>query len=247
MHPLRVQTLALMERMFTRFASGIAPPVQVPMLDHFVYRYAEKSIEEALIQKLARTVSGLYAADLLLQHGFLQEQGALHRILDEIGEDIMFLAIARTDDLVTPLHERYLAAFNEEQAPPKPDLSQPVKGPDSPTRKAIRNYIKSKIGAGIPSNHADAALSKAYSGYVHAASQNIMDMYGGDPPRFHLRGMAGTPMQLGHAEDAWNYLYRGLTSFEVAAKAFGDAPGLEAIRSYRLKYFASMAGLPDAV
>ena len=26
-------------------------------------------------------------------------------------------------------------------------------------------------------------VSKAYSGYVHAASPQIMDMYDGDPPR----------------------------------------------------------------
>ena len=109
---------------------------------------------------------------------------------------------------MTPLHERYLAAFNEEQAPPESDLSLPVKGPDTPTRKAIRTYVKSKVGKDIPLNYAEAAIAKAYSGYVHAASQNIMDMYGGDPPRFHLRGMAGTQMQLGHADDAWNYLYR---------------------------------------
>jgi hypothetical protein len=242
MHPLRAHTLALMERVFERFASGLAPPVQVPMLDHFVFRFAENSIEQALVQKLARIVSGLYAADALLELGFLQEQGALHRILDELGEDVLFLAIARTNDCVTPLHERYLAAFNEEHAPPKPDLSRPIKGPDSPTRRSIRAYIKNKVGPGIAMNYAEAAIAKAYSGYIHAASQNIMDMYGGEPPRFHLRGMAGTPMQLGHAKDAWNYLYRGLMSFEVAGKAFGVASGVEAIRSYRLKYFAEMSG-----
>jgi len=243
---LRTQTLTLLERMFQRFASGIAPPVKVTMLDHFVYRYEVKSIEQALIQKLARVVSGLHAADVLLEHGFLQELGALHRILDEIGEDITFLAVARTNGGMTPMHERYLEAFYGEQMPPDLDVSKPVKGYDSPSRKEIRKYLKRVLMADAPANFADAAIAKAYGGYVHAASQNTMDMYGGDPPRFHLRGMVGTPMQHDHAEGSWNYIYRGLLAFETAAKAFGDAAGLKVLRDYRLEHFAEFAAPSDA-
>jgi hypothetical protein len=33
----------------------------------------------------------------------------------------------------------------------------------------------------------------AYSGYVHAAYRNIMEMYGGQPePKFRMQGMKGT-------------------------------------------------------
>ena len=40
-----------------------------------------------------------------------------------------------------------------------------------------------------------------YSGYVHAASPHIMEMYGGNPARFHVRGMHGTPRQDEHRDD----------------------------------------------
>ena len=65
-------------------------------------------------------------------------------------------------------------------------------------------------------------LSKTYSGYVHAASPQIMDMYGGNPPMFHMRGMLGTIRHDEHREDIWNYFYRGVIAFAVTAKAFGD-------------------------
>lgn len=52
-----------------------------------------------------------------------------------------------------------------------------------------------------------------------------MDMYGGNPPQFHLRGMLGTPRATDHLYDLWNYYYRGVLSFSFAAHALG-APEL---------------------
>ena len=60
-------------------------------------------------------VSTLHAAWLLQNHGSVQEQGALQRILDEIQEDILFLAFGVVFDDLTPLHQRYLDAFFEEE------------------------------------------------------------------------------------------------------------------------------------
>ncbi|MCX5726865.1 MAG: hypothetical protein NT030_06830 [Candidatus Saganbacteria bacterium] len=33
----------------------------------------------------------------------------------------------------------------------------------------------------------------AFSGYIHGAYPHIMELYGGDPPRFHMNGMLDTP------------------------------------------------------
>lgn len=57
-----------------------------------VFRYTEKTVHQALIQKLARMVSSLHAARLLCDRGLFQEQGAIRRMVDEFHEDIFFLA-----------------------------------------------------------------------------------------------------------------------------------------------------------
>ena len=55
-----------------------------------------------LIQKLARVITGLRGAAALLDQGLVQEQGVIERTLDEIGEDIAFLApLAITNDSIT--------------------------------------------------------------------------------------------------------------------------------------------------
>ena len=111
----RDRTLSVMEAAFRRLEQGIDPPRLVSWRGSPVFRYKTQSIEQALIQKLARVISALHAADVLLEAGFVQEQGVIHRIIDEINEDIAFLAVARTNDSETALHKRYLKAFFEDQ------------------------------------------------------------------------------------------------------------------------------------
>ena len=112
------------------------------------------------------------------------------------------------------------------------------------SRQKIRAYIARAEGQAIDPSRAgevSRTVSKAYSGYVHAASPHIMDMYGGKPPRFQLRGMRGTPRQNEHRKDLWNSFYRGILVFAFAVKAFGDDELFSQISDFAAK-FAEQAG-----
>jgi hypothetical protein len=67
------QALEHMERTVNVFSMRVPAPRRVQYKDSFVYRYVEKTVHQALVQKLARMVSGLHAARLLLEAGFVQE------------------------------------------------------------------------------------------------------------------------------------------------------------------------------
>lgn len=222
MDALFVQCLARMERWFRDLEDSVPAPVKTPYLHHFVFRYHEKTLEQALILKLARVVTGLHSARLLVNHGFLQEQAAIHRMLDEYQQDITFLSLARLAGDFTDLHQRYLNAFYEEELDrPEDPLSSTQKRPSIPRQK-IRAYTAKKeaeIGVGDASRGAELTrtLSKAYSGFVHGASTQILNMYGGHPPRFQVTGMLGTPHEAEHRRDMWNYFYRGVLSFNEVA------------------------------
>lgn len=226
--------LQYMERTVHQLANRVPEPQKVPFRDSFVFRYVEKTVHQALVQKLARLASSLYAARLLMEAGFVQEQAALQRILDEIVEDIAFLSFSVILDEVTPLHQTYLDAFFQEEF----DKSDTVaSSSDRPmvSRKKIRAYIdRVSSGPKGSSKHLDASrtVSKAYSGYVHAASPQIMDMFDGNPPRFHMRGMRGTERHVEHRADIWNHFYRGIQAFSFSAKAFGDEVLFGSIRKF---------------
>jgi hypothetical protein len=227
----------------------VLAPQRVPVGDSFFVRYVEKTIHQAIIQKLARMTSTLHAARILLECGFIQEQAALQRMLDEFQEDISFLSYAAISGEITDVHHAYLAAFYEEEFDkPNDPVGSTQKRPMVPRQK-VRAYLARMEGTELDPSRTIAlshTLSKAYSGYVHGASPHIMEMYGGKPPRFHVSGMIGTPRFSSHKDDLWNYFYRGICAFGFAAKAFGDQALFSSIQRYRDE-FARRSGKADEV
>lgn len=237
-----LQALDVMESAFRRLERQVPPPVEQSWKDGFVLRYRERMIEQALIQKLARQISGLHAIVTLLRKGLVQEQGVIQRTLDEIGEDIHFLVLAVTMGEVTPLHQRYLDAFWQEEL----DHPNPIKSTQKREmikRQKIRAFTARASGLSDPSTM-DAVghtIHKAYSGFVHAASPQIMDMLEGNPPRFQVSGVKSAYRRAEYVEDAWNYFYRGLLSVALVAVAFRDTSLVNDMYDY-LREFEAASG-----
>jgi len=225
------EVLEGLEGTFRQLEERVPPPVKVAHEDGFKLRYAEKTLEQVLLQKLARMISGLHAMTLLLDAGFCQETGILQRTLDDLEEDIMFLSIGSISGDWTDRHDQYLEHFWSE------DLDGGMV-----KRDKIRAYVNRAFGNDDPSSANDAGreLFKAYSGYVHAASVNIVDMCAGDPPRYHLAGMRDNPLYPDHLDDSWNQFFRALTSTVFIAKVFGDKllveERLDAKRDFEERY-----------
>ena len=64
--------LSTMETTVNMLAAQVPQPQFVTAKRSF--RYREKSIHQAIVQKIARMVSTLHSARLLLEHGFVQAQ-----------------------------------------------------------------------------------------------------------------------------------------------------------------------------
>lgn len=235
-------TLMNMESTLRVIEERVPAPKIIEFGDAHAFRYVERTIHQAIIQKLARIISGLHAARLLLSHGFVQELGALQRMLDEFQEDVAFLSYGVICNDITDLHTKYLEAFYQEEFDrPDDPLASAQNRPMIP-RKKIRSYL-SEVDGSDPSRGVKLlrTISKAYSGFVHGASPHIMDMYGGNPPRFHVSGMLGTPRLDEHADDLRNYFYRGIIAFAFAAKAFGNESLFSSIREF-LNRFETLSG-----
>lgn len=237
--------LDLMDSTFRDFENGMASkPVLLDLSFGRAFRFKEKDIYQALILKLAKAQSTVRAAYILLQNGYVQEQAILHRVIDELNEDILFLTYAITNDEITELHQRYLDAFWEEEIDESGNMiDSKQKRPLIPRRK-IRAYIaKIESPALNPSRGIELSrtISKTYSGFVHGASPQIMDMYGGNPPHFHVKGMLDTPRMAEYFDDLWNYMYRTFLSHIAVAKAFGAEKHVDVLIKYK-KQFEENAG-----
>ena len=244
MHQLFDDMLNVMDSVFRDFEAAVPAPVKVENEVGWVFRYRDQSPLQAIIQKLALVQSGLRAAKILLSNGHIYELAMLERVVDEANEDISFLVDAVSNDNLTPLHERYLAAFWQEEFSDYSDPLGSEQKRDMVPRKKIRAYLARMEGMeNNPSRYVDltTTISKTLSGYVHGASSQLMQIYGGRPAHFHTKGMLGTPQIKEHTDDLWNYMYRGFLSHIFAAKAFGSQEHVDLLIENK-KRFEGLAG-----
>ena len=234
MNEIYNKVLDAMDEGLSIFMKEVPRPKEVPYKNHFVYCYTEKSIHQAIILKLVRMISGLQATQLLAEHGFVQEQASLQRMLDEITESIEFLSYAAISGDITDLHEEYLKAFYEEM-----DVESSRNRPMIPRRR-LRQYIesmdrKSSQMAGKNQDiHKDVdpsrILTKVYSDCLHAAAPAIMDLYCGGTQTFHTRGVGGTPRHEEHIQDFMHVMFRAVLCFRLACLAFEEKNVLKKIK-----------------
>jgi hypothetical protein len=212
---------------FSELSSVVHRPVSKKHGNGYVYRFAKQGFEEAIVLKLARLLTLLQSGKLLLDHGFLQEVGAIQRSLDEVDGDIFFLCGPLIFGAQEPAHNQYLNEFFSEEFDKPEDPLGSTQRRHRVKRSKIRAYNARVYGGGIEVERAIRVLEtidNAYSGFVHAASVHTMDMYYGDPPTFHIYGMKGTSRHRDSEDDFKNYIYRSLTSTACAAKAFDREP-----------------------
>lgn len=241
MREIFLEVITVLSNAFKRLEEQVQPPRLVPHGSAYVFRFLEQTLEQALLLKLARVVTGLKAVDALLAKGLLQEMAAMCRILDELCEDITFLTTALTNDAVTDLHARYLRGFWAEEFTNPADTLARHQKPDAPRRSKVVAYTHRVLNRDDDTSRisdVQQAISSTYSGYIHAAAPQVMDMYGGDPPHFHIEGMLHTPLMADHVHDGWNYHFRSLIAAICVARAFGDAALSRVLGEYHDKFIA---------
>ena len=240
METLYDHALACMETTVRGLAGIVPSPRLVETKQGPAFRYEEQSNKQAIVQKLARLVSTLRATRLLLDNGFVQEVGTLKRVLDEILEDVHFLAHGLKAP--TDLHSEFLEYFYEEEFDAETARASTQKR-CMPDRGKIRASFARAVSdiPGSQFNPSDLtedirSVDKANSGYVHGASPQLMEMYGGRPPRFHMNGMSGTPLEQDHRKEFRNYVYRSICAFALIVGAFGDAAAFATIRAFANRF-----------
>jgi hypothetical protein len=61
-----------------------------------------------------------------------------------------------------------------------------------------------------------------YSGFLHGAAPQILEIYNYEDRRFETDGISGTNRHIDYVFDAQNSIYRSLLSMGVIGKAFGS-------------------------
>ena len=205
----------------------------------FRHEEHDKTIELAVVLKAVKATSALNACLCLMIAGHVQEIMALLRIVEECGNDILFLLIPDAEGNNTAKQEEYLHSFfAEEFTDPAKVLTSHQSRAPVPFKKI--NAANAKM-LGQTTNESDAAKMgeitfKTLSGYVHAAYPQIMEMFGGLNLKFHMRGMLGTPRMEETLVQLVNYIDRMNINLVLLCRRLGF-PDHEVTATINNKFF----------
>ena len=217
------ETVPILESALTTLGAQIEEPSFFDDNGYPRFRHTVWSNGLAAYLKAVRIVSALNASLVLLEHGFIEELGILFRTIDEFLGDIVFLLSLQADGKLSEAQIQFLDEFYQEEFsdPNNPFMSEQKRN------RVARRKVYAALGritgdAIYPSDGAKLhrTVGQAMSGYVHGAYPHIMELYGGNPPHFHLNGMLGTPTHESWIMEARHYYYRGIQALMALSQAF---------------------------
>ena len=217
------ETVPILESALTALGAQFEEPSFFDDNDYPRFRHREQSNRLAAYLKAVRIVSALNASLVLLEHGFVEELGVIFRTIDEFLEDMIFLLSPQVEGRPSQAQTQYLDDFYQEEfSDPNNPLTSEQKRNRLPRRKVYASLGVFTRDIVNPSDGAELhrTLSQAMSGYVHGAYPHIMELYGGNPPHFHLNGMLGTPAHESWITQARHYYYRGIQALMLLSQVF---------------------------
>ncbi len=212
--PIEEYLRGVLHRLEAIYAEMGAATGHIVCIDDGVYpRFRYEKLTDSLVCYLkgVKAISTLNGCLILLQHGYTQEIGALCRMIDDSCNEIFFLLVLQGDEGPSDDQRRFVENFfQEEFDKPGSPLASTQKRATVPVRKIHATFAKLAKNELNPSDAQELLRTthQAFSGYIHGAYPHIMEMFGGNPPRFHMSGMLGTPRVEEWRAQLVGYVYR---------------------------------------
>lgn len=190
-----------MDRLVTVIANSVPKPLFYHSGDEqYGFRYGKPGVLHFCLLKAVRTVSALNAIVALARGGFAQEVGVLVRTLVESTTHIEFVLDALDDQgALRPDVDKYVRDYFADYARSSSGGSKRAQVRQGLVHKHLGKALDRIVEENGPvegRKSAEAVYTNVYltySNYVHAKYPEVMDLYGGEPGRFHMDGMLGTP------------------------------------------------------
>ena len=192
-----------LERFIHVFAASLTQPLFYHSgKEHYGFRYGRPDVRHFCLIKAVRVVSALNAALELSRSGFAQEIAVLMRTLIECTTHIEFvLSGSQVDGTLIPEADKYIRAFfadymrgdaaDVKRAQVRQGSVHEVLGKELDRMREENERAVER--ASVPAAVRYSNVYLEFSNYVHAKYPEVMDLYGGTPGHFHVRGMRGTP------------------------------------------------------
>lgn len=170
------------------------PAERVPHGDGFRWRLREETPLALLVCKVVRMASGIRAAMLLADGGYVTECACLLRIVSDLGTEVAAVAEGELRGEPTNAQRGFTEQFFT-RPPVDSSSSAPVQKQAYVSREDLmKTHARLASTAGLDEDdlrNPMRALNFGYDGYVHGAYSTAMELYHGGRHQFMLRGHEG--------------------------------------------------------
>jgi hypothetical protein len=210
--------------LISQIGSHFPPPKFVSVSGQQQFRYSENTAYHVAFLKAVRMVSGLNASLNLLSGGYYLEIMVVLRTVDDFFSDILFILENVELNTLSDVQKQFMEDFfQEEFVNPNNPLENTKRRSTVPRRK-IWASVARQIGQYANPSDAQKILqvtNDAFSGYVHGAYPQIMELCGGKPPRFHMNGVVASPRIEACFKQISFYLHRTIMATGILTKSLG--------------------------
>jgi hypothetical protein len=225
------KVLGDLERQYRALSSTFPAPKMVDLGALVAPRYAKQSDPLLCFLKGVKLISTLNGALALMRAGYAQEMNVLIRVADDCCADILFMLLPRDGQQPDTQQEKFFSDFFQEEFSDHTDVLGSRQKRDMVSRKQIHSSFAQLAKDFVnPSDvqTASGVIHGVFSGYVHGAYPQIMELYG--DAGFYMSGMAGTIRQQEAAEYLTTQMHRAIMMSELVAKKLGGLDVASATR-----------------
>jgi len=217
-----------LQKFITAFSETFVKPIFYHSgQEHYGFRFGTPSVKHFCLLKAVRVVSALNAAVALARSGYAQEIAVLIRTLIEYTTHIEFVLNGTEESgALTPDVEKYVRDYfadfarNTANDFKRAQIKQATVNKRLAARLVDTVYTAETKAHGAELERVYSNMYLTYSSYVHAKYPEVMDMYGGAPEGFHLKGMRNTPKDEENIEIIDTFIDTASISFHLMVTHF---------------------------
>ena len=219
-----------------KLAEPLLPPVENSTLQRLEFR--QEIPQAVMIGKCIRAVSGINAAIVLADLGYVVECAAITRMVSDFCTEVVAIgkALQVRDDIPAPVQDLVKQYFAPKPRTPKQYMKTPRRR--YPSRKQLMEVEKRWAAQMAVIDDAQARSAQRFinsssDGYMHGAYETTMELYDRQLGRFRMRGVRDPSQHREYVEWVSLKLHEVVCALEITAAMTGHEEVWTAVRDAR--------------
>ena len=196
-YPIMREVIGMLDGWIQIIAGALGPPLPVPikkgpMKGEFWWQFSENSERALLVGKAVRCASGIRAALLLVENGYIEECGSILRTVSDFSYEILSIADAIMTGNWTQEQSKFVEQYFAELSQTPEEYANAKRDRWVTRDELLKAHYKrfAETGNAEPEHLRKLVrfLSYGLDKFVHGAYITAMELYDGETQRFMLSG-----------------------------------------------------------